>query len=768
MINYTNFESFYQGSVDKQWKIEYEGGQITNEILFSQSIELTESLCSEPELRFGCCEASELKFKVGNTIQSLLGKWLTVSLVLDKNHKNPLIIGKYKVASDKVTADREHREIVAYDAMYDIINADVSDWYNAIFPNRETRVPLMMFRKSFIKHFGLEEVEPVVEILEGGTLVYGLVNDSIYLSKTIQVGEGMEIDNETEQASIPKESTLSGLDVIKAICEINGCFGHIGRDGKFHYIYLRQAIEGLYPEDDLYPDRAPDYLPYQQRTGHLYPQDPKTYRIGRSKYISCQWEDYISKSITKLQIRQEENDIGAQYPEGKIENENTYFIEDNFLVYGMDAKVLSEIAKNIFKKITNISYRSFNADVIGNPCLEIGDPVRFDTRYEIVESYIFKRTLKGVQALRDSYETSGTERYIEKVNSVGSSIIQLKGKTNILERNVDKTRLEMQEMGEGLSTEISVTAAEINETIKNTKEGLETRISKTVRSIEMSVSNDNTGKIAEVKLLVTDEGGTQYEVTADKIDFTGLVSFSNLEEDGETIINGRNIKTGEINCDLLNGGEIRGQKITGGEIAGATIKANEALYLQYTNTNTRPNISGEYIFAETGYENPSYGGIDNEEFLNIKSPKGTVAISIGRGLYKEDAIKNIKDVPFFPFGAMIKEAYIDSLYSYHYQGTKKIESVNDLTYHVRKSGVFASVYGKYSVHLHGKGRVFSVSLENYEKFAPTHHSVKTTGYFSGNSFLFNLGTDGTLDIRNLGDDIISSGDVQFRFDYFIF
>ena len=40
MIDYAHSKLFRTGSVDKQWKIEYSGGLITNKELFSQSIEI--------------------------------------------------------------------------------------------------------------------------------------------------------------------------------------------------------------------------------------------------------------------------------------------------------------------------------------------------------------------------------------------------------------------------------------------------------------------------------------------------------------------------------------------------------------------------------------------------------------------------------------------------------------------------------------------------------------------------------------------------------
>lgn len=467
MIDYKYFALFQyeKGSVDKEWKIECDGLTITDWELFDQSVEITESLCSESELRFGCCESSTLKFKVGNIVRPLIGTRITVSVVINHHDDEPLQVGIYKVASDKPTSDRLQRDIVAYDAMYDILNADVSDWYNSVLPNKNSNMALKRFRESFVSHFGLAAVVP-----KGG-----LANDNMTVERTI----------EPEQ--------ISGKDVITAICEINGCFGHIGRDGKFHFIYLPQAIEGLYPANDLYPDHAPEWMA-QSKTGHLYPQDPKSTRIGAESYIKVQYEDFRTRFITRLQIRQEENDIGKIWPETPPdENDNCYIIQDNFLVYGKSSEELAGIAQRVFEKITDIVYRPYAADCPGNPCFEVGDPVRFLTKYEIVESYILQRTLKGIQALRDSFSADGVERYAEKVNGVHKSIIQLKGKTNVITRTVEENRMEMLNITDGLSNTIAVTAAQIRAELSNEVKGLNTKIEVTAGEIRTELSNTAAG-----------------------------------------------------------------------------------------------------------------------------------------------------------------------------------------------------------------------------------------------------------------------------------
>ena len=269
MVDFKYADLYLKDSVDKQLSISFDGGEITNTELHQGRFELNESLCSEKQLRFGSCESSSIKFRISNIFTQLAGKWLTITEALDGNTDSLFSFGKYKVNSDKPTADRRYRDIVAYDAMYDILNADVADWYNTILPNADSTVTMKEFRDSFITYFGLEQEEVT------------LVNDSMIVAKTVE------------------PSQMSGKTVITAICEINGCFGHIGRNGKFQYIHLKEMSDGLYPSNTLYP------------LDDLYPADPmNAERISKSHYISAEYEDYVTERITKLQIRQEENDIG--------------------------------------------------------------------------------------------------------------------------------------------------------------------------------------------------------------------------------------------------------------------------------------------------------------------------------------------------------------------------------------------------------------------------------------------------------------------------
>lgn len=471
MIEYGG--QFLKDSVDKQLSIVTDDGQIhiTNNELHQEQFELTESLCSESELTFGSCEAGMVKFTVSNIFSGLKDKWMTIKMVLAGNTANPFQIGRYKVYSDTPTADRTKRDIVAYDALYDVINADVAEWYNTLLPDKDSITTMKAFRDSFFKHFGIEQAG------------VQLVNDDMKVEKTVE----------------PEE--LSGATVLNCICEINGCFGHIGRDGRFHYIYLEQEIQGLYPRNDLYP--ADD----------LYPRKPKSMRIGKNLYISAQYEDFLVKTIDKLQIRKEEDDIGVIVGNGT----NAYVMQDNFLAYGKDSEELTGIANNIYEKIRGIIYRPFSADCKGNPCIEVGDAVRLPTRYEIIESYVLKRTLKGIQALRDEYEATGEEYRSTQVNSVHKSIIQLKGKTNVLTRTIEETNSKITDVESGLSSEIKQTATDIRAEVKNTADGLSSGIEQTAESITSEVKRakqseeELSSKITQTAESITSEVGKKYE-----------------------------------------------------------------------------------------------------------------------------------------------------------------------------------------------------------------------------------------------------------------
>ncbi len=418
MISYADKELFEKDSIHKEVLITYDNVTLTNSDIISESLELTEILGSSDEIRVGECCASQIKFRIGYTAQSLIGKTITVSI--QPQGGDPLTIGTYIIDSDQRTADRRYKDIVAYDVLKGILEADVADWYNNVFGQQES-ITLKAFRDSFFSHFNVTQK------------TQALTNDDMPVRRTIY------------------PTTLSGKDVIQAICEANGVFGHINRETKFVYIELRKFADTppLFPSETLYPSET------------LFPADG-FFVIGRNKnYINIEYEDYETALIDKLQIRQEEDDIGKIIGSGN----NAYIIEGNFLFFGMTSNELSIFGQKIFEKLQKIQYIPAHIELRGNPCYEVGDGVEVLSTYKIVYTYIMSRTLKGIQALYDTYDATGSEYRTNNVNGIHSQIEQLKGRANLLSRTIEETRSELIDLDAGTRSMIRQTADEIEATV---------------------------------------------------------------------------------------------------------------------------------------------------------------------------------------------------------------------------------------------------------------------------------------------------------------
>ena len=610
MVDYQYSSLFLKDSVDKQLSIVSDDGKIniTNTELHQEKFELTESLCSESELTFGACEAGMIKFTVSNVFLSMKDKWLTAKMSLDGHEDKPFQIGRYKVYSDTPTADRTCRDVVAYDALYDILSSDVADWYNQILPKKDSTVTLKQFRDSFFNHFGVEQEK------------VSLVNDEMIIEKTVEVTASSSGSSDTAETSTIGES-MSGKEVLSCILEINGCMGNIGRDGKFRYVYLTQEIQGLYPANDLYP--ADD----------LYPRNPKSASISKSQYISAQYEDYIVRAIDKLQIREKENDIGVVVGDGG----NTYVIEGNFLVYGKGTKELTEIGEKALSKIKGIVYRPFSTDCKGNPCLEVGDSVRLTTKYELIETYILKRVLKGIQALRDNLEADGEEYRTSKVNGIQRSILQLKGKSNTLERSIEETKSTIVDVEKGLQSQITQTATEIRSEVKNTTDGLSSRITQNSESITAEVSRaTNAEGTLSSKITQTAESITA-EVNRANQKEGELAAAIQINADGITSKVSRDSVVSEINqsaegikirADLL---ELKGSmEMTGGYVHIEAAESTDNL-IEFKRSGTLVQIGTDGLksVADTRELTASYSAVSVRD-----TSANTIAqmLSTGKGI----------------------------------------------------------------------------------------------------------------------------------------
>lgn len=436
-----------------------ESVEITNEHIYQEGFELSESLCSQDELKFGCCETSELKLKIRNEFGNLKGHQITVSNVLNELTDYPLQIGVYNVETCERSGDRQYLDITAYDDMHKIINAEVVEWYDSVFPIKDTAQTVAEDEEVVEEDTPTVEYEPITlkefrdsffEYVDVTQETVALPQDDVLVEKTIDA------------------DSISGLKVISAICELNGVFGHINREGIFVYVSLKKpSEEGIIASDVEY-----------------------------NSYKSCEFEDFETKTIDKVQVRQEDGDIGYIYGTG----DNCYIVQDNFLVFGKSTDDLASITETLYDCISGITYRPFMTEVQGNPCVEVGDRITVNTRLETVNSYVLNRNLKGIMSMIDSLETRGTEVYEEKVNSVQNDIKQLKGKSNILKRTVEETVSRVTNIEKGY-TEIQQTAESLKVNVSQTQDDVE-RMSYDFTSEKLVIEKEG----AETKTEISENG----------------------------------------------------------------------------------------------------------------------------------------------------------------------------------------------------------------------------------------------------------------------
>lgn len=537
MISGKNKQLYYESSIDKQLNIEVIGTKhvIDNSMREQDTFTLTETLNDGTELKFGSCLPNQISFTGREVPIATKGMKLRVTETLEGNENDPFVYGTYTVQSDTPTADRTKRQVVAYDAMYDIINADVKSWYDGLsFP-----MTLKAFRDSFFAHLGIEQKET------------SLVNDSMTVNKTL-------VTTQSDDSSVTAEATISGKTIIEAICEINGAFGNIGRGGRFEYVILKAITSALYPAEDLYPRED------------LFPSDANTESMN-GHYITFDYEAFQSQAITQLEIRADDSTAGAIVGTSG----NNYVISGNFLISDKTGAEMKQIANNLLPVIAQAAYTPIkSSECVGNPCLELGDPIRFNTSREIVESYILQRTLTGVQSKRDSIVSTGTEKHTAQNQTTREMVESIKRRTHALEETADHMQSTYEDLEQQTSSKFEQTANSISAEVDRAQKA-EGQLD---ASLELKLGRDENDQVISM-----------INASADQIVLRGnrlIVECNNFELDGSGRVH-------IIESLLFDGGEVSGVEILGHDGRNNALLQNVKLDLSSVTDANGENLATE-------------------------------------------------------------------------------------------------------------------------------------------------------------------------------
>lgn len=666
MINYKYYDLFDKSSVDKQLKIVCQDGTILTNKNFSSTssdFSLSESLCSDSKLSFGKCESACLKIKIANTVNSLKGQTLHVTETLNNKDDVPFKIGTYIVDEDTLTSDKKYRNITAYDRLYSVSSINVSDWYNNLFPSKQ--VPLIRYEnvtkewtytgidgKEVTEYY--EELEPITYYqTEYESITLKAFRDSFfkYIGLTQQsttlINDNMKVSKSVDNID------LTAKDILEAICEINGVFGKMSRDDVFTYVELKSFSRGLFPSKTLYPNSS------------LFPRKPgniDTRRLQMGEYKTLQVGDTNFEQITKLQIRQSEDDIGY------IAGDDTgvsYIIQGNFLTYSSGTDELKTIANNVLSKISKVIFNPVNITLQGNPCVETGDTIRIiDTNNKVYMSYVLQRTLTGIQMLMDSIISEGDQSLAE-VNGIHHDILKLQGKTNELSRLVEGTSSTLNDYAKGLKSEISQKTDSLkfsvsksfsvtNNNIDEVSKGLSST-NQTVNSLSNDLTNTNKtlsstnenvtqlGKDLTNTNMTVKKVQADLELKIDKDDNGQIISMINASAD---VINltGNRLTLGSDNCTITKDGTITAKNalLSGSfECGNYTSKQGQFFYASntgdcgaqtlklYTSLGIGTEVGTDQYFAEmtsSPDEFLAYFGLDSSNYMRMTINASTSTI----------------------------------------------------------------------------------------------------------------------------------------------
>ena len=205
---------------------------------------------------------------------------------------------------------------------------------------------------------------------------------------------------------------------------------------------------------------------------------------------------------------------GAEYI---TENKgNPYYIQDNFAIIGQSYDTITQLAIDLAKKISNISYRPVNSSKIkGQPYVECGDFISGEVNGYGFEAYVFQRDLTGIKALRDAYICKGKELLENDMNGVTATLQRLNS-------SIGKTKVTIEKTEKGLRGEIS-------QSLKESKKYTDESSSATLESANnyaqdaangaLNAANNNTNE--KLKSYYTkEESDLQIKASSDSLSST--------------------------------------------------------------------------------------------------------------------------------------------------------------------------------------------------------------------------------------------------------
>lgn len=347
-----------------------------NKIIY-ESISLEEGIEEKECLTFTGCLSSQLSFQCMGITLDLRGRYVEAVIIADST--DPISLFHGYVESQKIMDYYYGKcEIVAYDILYSKGQTDIAAWYKSLsFP-----ISVKDYRDSLFSYLGIDVREAA------------LVNDHIVFDKQYS------------------PASMKALDSIRAICQINGVFGIVNRNGEFEFRSIEPIdTEGTYDEVEFYKK-----LDYQR---------------------------YTVQAIGRVIVRQSSSDEGASYGDGG----NIYVVQGNMFTLNLEEELLSEIAENIYQKVQGITYTPYTGVSYSMPWIESGDIVKYriydpsSGTYFTAFVYVFSRYIKGIQVLMDTFKAEGNEFQNVFISDLSVQITTIQNQIEAIQGKLESIQL---------------------------------------------------------------------------------------------------------------------------------------------------------------------------------------------------------------------------------------------------------------------------------------------------------------------------------------
>lgn len=370
-----------------------------------QSTTITECVNGAQELTLGSCCANMVEAKIltpGGGVSIVAGDEIAVYRVAEDGTRHA--VGLF-TAEKPTRPSANSLNIVAYDRVI-WLDKDLTQWLQGL---DQWPYPLIDFARSVCTECGLELLEQDdEEIPNSDYLVQQFSADGITGRKLMQwVGEicgrfcRATPDGKIELAWYKPITTLDIRTTPypgNSITYADGNISVFSRDTT-----VTDGDDGNVVIDSELLTVSDDGAGNVVFTLAADIQSVMYYQNGLS------FEDYTVAPIQKVQLRQNEEDIGTVYPDGIAEPVNTYTITGNYLLTASTGEDLVPVAQALYEHLSTIEpYTPCKVSIPTNMLIHAGNTVKItDRNGKLITAYVMTRTQSGQ---RDTLECTGSAR----------------------------------------------------------------------------------------------------------------------------------------------------------------------------------------------------------------------------------------------------------------------------------------------------------------------------------------------------------------------